>query len=140
LKVLKEQGSSLAIHEHGHLLILAVLSSIDDTVLVNKLLVSILLKDVKSLAKEEWGRKVILWLVAHEDRTYFHPTFLEWLNDGLKKGTSKKPAEQRAAELLKDALPALCDSVRDDLEYWLGSGSMSLTALAIIKAGEYYRF
>lgn len=58
LKVVKEHLVQLSTHEHGHLLILAILSSVDDTVLVGKIIVSALLKEITTVVKEEWGRKV----------------------------------------------------------------------------------
>lgn len=58
LKVVKEHAVSLATHEHGHLLILSILGSVDDTVLLNKVLLSVLMNEITNIAKEEWGRKV----------------------------------------------------------------------------------
>lgn len=58
IKVVKEHALALATHEHGHLLILSILSSVDDTVLVNKVLLSALLNEISNISKEEWGRKV----------------------------------------------------------------------------------
>lgn len=58
IKALKEHIIALSKHEHGHCTIIALLDSIDDTVLLHKILLSDILKNAKDLAVSEWGRKV----------------------------------------------------------------------------------
>lgn len=58
MKALKEHVVELAKHEHGHCTIIALMDVVDDTVLLNKVLVSELLKHAQALALDEWGRKV----------------------------------------------------------------------------------
>jgi hypothetical protein len=41
-----------------------------------------ILSEAVDLAKDEWGRKVFLYLVAHRDPAYFHPKQLEILVKG----------------------------------------------------------
>jgi pumilio family protein 6 len=41
-----------------------------------------LLGDLWSVANNEYGRKVILYLVAHRDPLYFHPTEVDMLRKG----------------------------------------------------------
>lgn len=47
-----------------------------------KMLMPELLGDLWSLASDEYGRKVVLYLVAHRDPLYFHPTEVDMLRKG----------------------------------------------------------
>lgn len=58
MKTLKEHIVELAKHEHGHCTVITLLDSIDDTVLLHKIILSEILKKAKDLAVSEWGRKV----------------------------------------------------------------------------------
>lgn len=58
MKALKEHVLSLSKHEHGHTVIIALLDATDDTVLLNKAILSQLLEKAQDLACDEWGRKV----------------------------------------------------------------------------------
>lgn len=59
MKALKEHIIDLAKHEHGHCTIITLMDVIDDTVLLNKIILSELLKHALELALDEWGRKVV---------------------------------------------------------------------------------
>lgn len=58
MKALKEHIVELAKHEHGHCTVIALMDVVDDTVLLNKIILSELLKNAAELAVNEWGRKV----------------------------------------------------------------------------------
>lgn len=60
MKALKEHITELAKHEHGHCTIITLLDVVDDTVLLNKIILSELLKHALELASAEWGRKVVM--------------------------------------------------------------------------------
>lgn len=59
MKALKEHLVELSKHEHGHCTVIALLDSVDDTVLLHKLILTEILKNAKDLAVNEWGRKVL---------------------------------------------------------------------------------
>lgn len=58
MKALKEHIIELSKHEHGHCTIISLLDAIDDTVLLNKILLGEIIKHAQELANDEWGRKV----------------------------------------------------------------------------------
>lgn len=58
MKTLKEHIVDLSKHEHGHCTVITLLDAADDTVLLNKIIISELLKNIKVLSKSEWGIKV----------------------------------------------------------------------------------
>lgn len=58
MKALKEHIVELSKHEHGHCTVIGILDAIDDTVLLNKVILTEIIKHLKDLANNEWGRKV----------------------------------------------------------------------------------
>nr|CAI5855373.1 unnamed protein product [Callosobruchus analis] len=136
MKTMKEHLIDLSKHEHGHATVISLLDSIDDTVLLHKIILSELLKSVKDLAVSEWGRKVLLWLVAPADTTYFHPTFVKELTEGREASSCKKSAEIRRKEVLQYSLSTLLNMISEDAEFWLSNASLATEMNAIIKAGE----
>lgn len=63
MKALKEHVLELCKHEHGHTVLIAVFDTIDDTVLVNKMIIAEILKNTLDLVKDEWGRKVLKYIL-----------------------------------------------------------------------------
>lgn len=58
LKVVKEHAVSLSKHKTGYRLLIAIFDSVDDTVLVKKVIVSTLANNVQDIAKDHWGNMV----------------------------------------------------------------------------------
>ncbi|KAJ8983930.1 hypothetical protein NQ317_008632 [Molorchus minor] len=135
IKKLKEDLVELSKHEHGHCTIVTLLDSADDTVLLNKIIISELLKHAKDLAVSECGRKVLLWLVAPEDSTIFHPVFINELKLGREASTSKKSPEIRQKEILGYAISPLLELIEEDAGFWLSNASLAIEMNAIVKAG-----
>jgi len=134
MKAIKEHVTDLCKHEHGHGTVIALLDAADDTVLVNKMIISQILTDVETLAKDEWGRKIILWLVAPADSVHFHPLFIKELEAGLQASTSKKTPDIRRKELLNYIVPSLLQLVASKAEFWLANASVAMITLAILKS------
>lgn len=135
IKSLKEHLIELCKHEFGHNTIIVLLDSVDDTVLLHKAIITEILKNAKDLAVNEWGRKVLLWLVAPGDPTIFHPKFIKEVTDGREQSSSKKSPESRRQEILNYSISTLLNLVIEDTQFWLSNGSLAIEMLAIIKAG-----
>lgn len=58
MKALKEHVVELAKHEKGYCTIITLLDAVDDTVLLNKIILGEVMKHASELALNEWGRKV----------------------------------------------------------------------------------
>jgi pumilio homology domain family member 6 len=56
----KEHAVSLSKHKTGYRLLLAIFDSVDDTVLVKKVIVSTLVANLKDIVKDHWGIMVSL--------------------------------------------------------------------------------
>ncbi|CAH0579214.1 unnamed protein product [Chrysodeixis includens] len=132
LKVVKEHAVPLSKHKTGYRLLVAIFDSVDDTVLVKKAIVSTLASSLKDIAKDHWGNMTLHWLVKPKDSGAFHPSFIKFLEEGAKSGTSKKDAEIRVSELREAILPALKKDIEEDPEFWLSSKTNMLLAVAVL--------
>ncbi|KAF5280033.1 hypothetical protein FQR65_LT03288 [Abscondita terminalis] len=134
MKSIKEHVIELSKHEHGHNTIITLLDAVDDTVLLHKVILTQILSNIQTLIGDEYGRKVILWLVAPADVSYFHPLFIKELEDGREASSSKKPVIQRREELLEYSAFTLTNEVISNTSFWLSNGSIAMISLAIIKS------
>lgn len=132
LKVVKEHAVSLSKHKTGYRLLIAIFDSVDDTVLVKKAIVSTLAANLKDIAKDHWGKMTLHWLVKPKDTAAFHPSFIKFLEDGAKSGTSKKDADIRVSELREAVLPALKQDITTDPDFWLSNKTNMLLAVAVL--------
>lgn len=132
LKALKQYVEKLSVHEHGHRLILCILNCYDDTVILGKQLVSVILEHVETIvASGEWGRKVVGWLFSPADKDLLHPTQIEILDGYLKY--SKKDKEIRRREIFAAAAEPFCKAVDSNATFWLRGGHTALLTAAIVK-------
>ncbi|KAJ2945864.1 hypothetical protein O0L34_g4770 [Tuta absoluta] len=132
LKVVKEHALDLSKHKTGYRLLITIFDSVDDTVLVKKAIVSTLAANLQDVAKDHWGNMTLHWLVKPKDSTNFHPTFIRFLEEGIKSGTSKKDPELRVAELREGILPALANDIQENPDFWLSSKIIMLLAVAVL--------
>lgn len=132
LKTLKQFVPKLAVHEHGHRLVLCVLNCYDDTVILGKQVVSVILEHVETIVGSgEWGRKVVGWIFSPADKELLHPTQIEILDGYLQY--SKKDKEIRRKEVFASAVEALCTAVENNAPFWLRGGHTALLTAAIVK-------
>ncbi|KAF9790072.1 hypothetical protein SFRURICE_002437 [Spodoptera frugiperda] len=132
LKVVKEHAVPLSKHKTGYRLLIAIFDSVDDTVLVKKAIVSTLASNLKDIAKDHWGKMTLHWLVKPKDSGAFHPSFIKFLEEGAKSGTSKKDADLRVSELREAILPALKKDMEEEPEFWLSSKTNMLLTVAVL--------
>ncbi|KAG5891729.1 hypothetical protein JTB14_000332 [Gonioctena quinquepunctata] len=136
IKALKEHIIDLSKHEHAHCAVITLLDCIDDTVLLHKIILGDILKNAKDLAVNEWGRKVLLWLVTPGDSSIFHPVFVNEINKGREASTCKKPLDIRRKEILGYSIKSLLELVASDVQFWLSNASLATEMIAIVKAGQ----
>ncbi|XP_068631615.1 protein penguin [Battus philenor] len=132
LKVVKEHVVSLCKHKTAYRLLITIFDAVDDTVLVKKAIVSTIASNLKDVAKDHWGKMVLHWLVKPKDSAAFHPSFIKFLEDGAKSGTSKKDADLRTSELQEAILPVLKQEILSDPEFWLSNKANFLLTLAVL--------
>ncbi|XP_053994995.1 protein penguin [Hylaeus volcanicus] len=135
MKSLKEHVKTISMSEHGFLILLALFDTVDDTVLLKKIILSEILKDLIDIASNVHGRHVVLYLVARRNLSYFNPIIIEYLRQGDCNETSKKPAEVREKELRDSISDSLLEAVALNTATWMSNSSIAMVTLAILKVG-----
>lgn len=136
MKALKGNIKAICMSKYGHMMLLALFDSVDDTVLMQKIILSELEEDLVNIALNEYGKHVILYLVARRKPIYFSPDVVDYLRQGDNNSTSKKLADIRETELLEAIRNPLFDGIITDTATWLSNGSIAMTTLAILKVGS----
>ncbi|XP_062535043.1 protein penguin [Armigeres subalbatus] len=140
LKTLKQFVEKLSVHEHGHRLVLCILNCYDDTVILGKQVVSVIMEHVEAIVGSgEWGRKVVGWIFSPADKDLIHPTQIDILDGYLVH--SKKDKEIRRKEVFASAVGAFSTAVESNAPFWLRGGHTALLTAAIVKnlTGEHLR-
>lgn len=131
VKSLKEHLIKLCTHEFGHIVILAIINSMDDTKALKKSVFDNIFPQIEFVVANEWGRKVIEWLVSPDDTSLFHPQIIEYLEQGLLN--SKKDKALRRAEMLEVVEEPLCKAIAENAAFWLRGGHTGLATAAILR-------
>ncbi|KAK3730600.1 hypothetical protein QZH41_018820, partial [Actinostola sp. cb2023] len=143
LKTFKTFIPKICKEEYGHMVLLSLFDAVDDTVLVKKIVFPMLfylycLKEIianlKELAQDTYGRKVLLYLLMPRASTHFHPDIVKLLQKGDNNPNSKKEPEQRRKELLDGISTSLLELVKDHgEELMMDKGSCQLVIAILAK-------
>lgn len=131
VKSLREHLIKLCTHEFGHAVILAIINSMDDTKALKKSVFDHILPHIEFLASNDWGRRVVEWLVSPDDTSLFHPQIIGYLEQGLLN--SKKDKAVRRAEMLEVVEQPLCKAIAENPAFWLRGGHTGLATAAILR-------
>lgn len=131
VKELKAQVLNIA-KSSGNLFLRSLFDSVDDTVLIRKAILPTILDNAEDLVKDVNGKKVILYLVAHRDRTFFHPLELDKLKKADESSFVKKDISLKEKELLAPCLDVLLEKIKANPEFWFSNGKIGLVAQAIL--------
>ncbi|KAF9931354.1 hypothetical protein FBU30_010389 [Linnemannia zychae] len=109
LKTMKPFVVKICKEEYGHMVMLRMFDVVDDTVLMSKAILAEIVKEMEDIAKDKYGRRVILYLLAGRSPKYISPQNIELLAKGdiIRANTSKKDATVRSSELLNYISPSL---------------------------------
>lgn len=133
LKSIKEHVVKLCIHEHGHLLILEILNSTDDTLNIKKTVIAAMTSDIETIVSSEYGKRVVLFIVS-PTKEFFHPKLLDDLEQDLKLGTQKKDIEIRRKELVEGVAKEFSDAIKTNPTFWLKGGHTARATLAVLQS------
>lgn len=115
VRALKPHVLELAKNEFGHVVLVTVFMTVDDTVLVHKTLVADLVtpETVADLIQDKFSRRPLMYLLKGLDGKYFAPKSKDELAryETLAQTTLKKPQETRLKELQARAVPTMYESV-----------------------------
>ncbi|KAI9248550.1 armadillo-type protein [Phascolomyces articulosus] len=111
IKTFKPHVVKIAQDEYGYLVLIRFLDVMDDTVLMNKALISELCKQSKQLFSDKFGRRVFLYILTGRNTRYLSPETVQQITEGDQIRQSKKDSEVRAKEILEGCSPALIQTV-----------------------------
>lgn len=131
VKGLREHLTKITSHEQGHVLILAIANTMDDTKAIKKSIFDHLYEDLESIVDTQWGRKVIEWFVQPADKECFHPQLISFLEEGLQYG--KKDKDIRRKEILEQIQEPLAQKICENPSFWIKNGHLGLTTAIILK-------
>lgn len=132
LKSIKDYVDKLSRHEHGHLFILEILNTTDDTLNIKKTVLAQIVKNIETIASNEYGKKILYFLVS-PSKEFLHPSLLKQLDDDYKLGTQKKDVEIRRKELFEAIEEDLCSEIKKNAKFWLQGGHLARTLFAILQ-------
>jgi pumilio family protein 6 len=85
-----------------------------------------LFRSIKELFDNEYGRKVITYLVAPRDSKFFLKDYVKRLEKGDNTETSKKDPEKRREELLDHVKPFFKNFINKEIQNLLYNGPVSI--------------
>lgn len=132
IKSLKTHIVKVCMEEQGHLLLLAIFDTVDDTVLVQKVILDELLKSLDTLIVHATGKKVLLYLLNPRDPVHFNPCIQQLLQEGDRNPTSKKDKTVRAKELRAYISPHLIKYLEQNALEMMSDNALALVVKSII--------
>lgn len=125
-------------HEHGHVFVIAVVNSLDDTKATKKALFDPILAELQTIAANQWGRRVIEWFVSPGDKKSFHPNFTSYIEEGLKYG--KKDKDLRRKEIFEQIEEPIAKAIADAPEFWFAEGHIGLVTANMLNKCKIDQF
>uniref|UniRef100_A0A1I7WZH0 CPL domain-containing protein n=1 Tax=Heterorhabditis bacteriophora TaxID=37862 RepID=A0A1I7WZH0_HETBA len=116
VKNFKDLSVKAAMEHYGHRVLQAIFDTVDDTVLVNKYIVTELGNEIRKLILDPWGEKVIHYLVHPRDGRGMEKSEIIMLQEGDSNPFSKKEKKDRYSELYKGISEALYLFVAANME------------------------
>lgn len=130
MKVIKDHLIKICIHEHGHVFLLAVLNSMDDTKAIKKSIFDPIYSSFNEIILDKWGRRVIEWFIAPAEKDLIHPHMLKALDEGLKFG--KKDKDIRRKEIQEQVEGPISESIEKNAKLFLKDGHIGLFTASVL--------
>ncbi|KAK3091659.1 hypothetical protein FSP39_021613 [Pinctada imbricata] len=132
IKSLKGNVVKVCMDEYGHLALLALFDVVDDTKIVQKVVLEEILKSLHDVAQNQYGRKVMLYLMYPRDPHHFHPDIVRVLQEGDRNPNSKKDKSVRHQELLEFVSPSFLQFIVDHTRELVMENASLVLIMAII--------
>lgn len=126
IKSFKMHIVKMATDEHAYWVLLSIFDCVDDTKLVESLVINELFKSAAELALDKNGSKVLAYLVARRDSRLFHPDVINILKRGDNTITSKKDANIREEQLRKSAAGKVVQLIVDNTRQLVTCGHSTI--------------
>lgn len=135
MKAIKDHLTKICLHEHGHVFLLAVLNTMDDTKAIKKSIFDAIYISINDIISDKWGRRVIEWFIAPAEKDFIHPHMLKTLDEGLKFG--KKDKDLRRKEIQEQVEGPISESIEKNSKLYLKDGHIGLFTASILNKCEY---
>uniref|UniRef100_A0A8C4ILS7 Pumilio homolog 3 n=1 Tax=Dicentrarchus labrax TaxID=13489 RepID=A0A8C4ILS7_DICLA len=132
IKTMKTYMVKFATGEFGHLVLLAMFDSVDDTKLVKQAVLSEILASLDEVISNKYGKKVLLYLLSPRDHAHLLPEIIKVLEQGDGNVHSKKDMAIRRKELLEVVSPPLLEYLRDNAATMVTDKATSVTVSDIL--------
>uniref|UniRef100_A0A7N6AS56 PUM-HD domain-containing protein n=1 Tax=Anabas testudineus TaxID=64144 RepID=A0A7N6AS56_ANATE len=132
IKTMKTYMVKFATGEFGHLVLLAIFDSVDDTKLVKQAVLSEILSSLDEVISNKYGKKVLLYLLSPRDPAHLLPEIIKVLEQGDGNAHSKKDTAVRRKELLEVVSPLLLEYLRDNAATMVMDKATSVTISDIL--------
>uniref|UniRef100_A0A8C4IRF6 Pumilio RNA-binding family member 3 n=1 Tax=Dicentrarchus labrax TaxID=13489 RepID=A0A8C4IRF6_DICLA len=129
IKTMKTYMVKFATGEFGHLVLLAMFDSVDDTKLVKQ---AEILASLDEVISNKYGKKVLLYLLSPRDHAHLLPEIIKVLEQGDGNVHSKKDMAIRRKELLEVVSPPLLEYLRDNAATMVTDKATSVTVSDIL--------
>jgi len=93
--------------EFGHMVLMAIFDTVDDTKLVGKAVLGELAECLTKVMQDKYGLRVVKYLFAGRESAYTYPDVIEIMKKGDGNENSKKEMGVRRSELLESIAPAV---------------------------------
>jgi pumilio family protein 6 len=114
---------AIAKEQYGHTVLLSCFECVDDTVMLNKIVMGELFKSqsdhsVDALLRDQYGSRVILYLLCGRDKKYQPQFVLQELEtmDATRAQTTKKDDDIRRQQLLESVVEGLAEEIPKNLK------------------------
>ncbi|GAB1598326.1 pumilio homolog 3-like [Argonauta hians] len=132
LKSFKGYIQKMCEEEYAHQVLLAAFDAVDDTKLLSKVILEEILKSLKEIASNSFGRKLLLYLLAPRDPLHFHPDVIKIMQEGDDNEFSKKDSIIRHSEILDVISKPLLKFVTENTKDLVSDNNSLLFLVSII--------
>jgi len=133
VKSFKTLVTKICKEEYGYLVMLALFDVVDDTKLVQKAILDEMMKSLEDLAKDLYGRKVLLYLLAPRSALHFYHEVITVLQQGDNNVHSKKDCQVRRQELLTHVSRCFVEWLLEHVEEHAEDNALLVLVTAIIQ-------
>eukprot|EP00090_Calanus_glacialis_P027679 TRINITY_DN4384_c0_g1_i1.p1 TRINITY_DN4384_c0_g1~~TRINITY_DN4384_c0_g1_i1.p1 ORF type:complete len:639 (-),score=253.64 TRINITY_DN4384_c0_g1_i1:48-1964(-) len=134
VKSLKTFVEKTAYEEYGHMVLMAIFDTVDDTKLVGKAIIGELCENFVKIIQNKFGLRVVKYLVAGRNKTYTFPDALAIMEKGDGNEHSKKDPAVRRKELAEAASGPILNWLGERLQAGLYDPPSTITITCILNS------
>lgn len=133
VKHMKTFVKKIAMEEHGHMVLLSLFDCVDDTNVLEKIIIKELHENLLEISQNVHGKKVLVYLLNPRDSHFFHPDVINILKRGDNNANSKKNPEKRQQELKMAIAEPLSQLIVNNIADLYKNNAFCLFTVTILK-------